>query len=165
MSRPADVEDAHSTLPLHAHAYTADERVAFRRDLLAWFTTNARDLPWRAQSRADMDKRAYGIWVSEVMLQQTRVATVIDYWTRWMSRWPTVADLANAPLEAVNEAWAGLGYYRRAALLLEGAKHVMTKLGGRLPRTPDALREIPGIGPYTAGAIASIAFDEVRMPC
>ena len=162
MTAVIDVEEAHHHSVRHAHTYTSSDEVnSFRRDLLKWFASNARSLPWRNQPREDGNKRAYGIWVSEIMLQQTRVATVIDYWQRWMAKWPTVAALAEAPLEHVNEAWAGLGYYRRAALLLEGAKLVMSKLGGLLPRTAEALQEIPGIGPYTAGAIASIAFNEV----
>eukprot|EP01116_Phalansterium_solitarium_P024196 TRINITY_DN878_c0_g4_i1.p1 TRINITY_DN878_c0_g4~~TRINITY_DN878_c0_g4_i1.p1 ORF type:complete len:633 (-),score=132.66 TRINITY_DN878_c0_g4_i1:400-2115(-) len=94
------------------------------------------------------------------MCQQTRVQTVIDYWTRWLKRWPTVEDLAKATSEEVNEAWAGLGYYRRAKYLHQGAQKVVSDLGGKLPRTAAALEKIPGIGKYTAGAIASVAFGE-----
>src|SRR5690349_15808099 len=97
------------------------------------------------------------------MLQQTRVHTVIPYWQRWMARFPTVAALAAAPLDDVLAAWAGLGYYSRARNLYSGAHAVMAKWAGTLPRRASELREVPGIGPYTAGAIASIAYDE-RTP-
>eukprot|EP01052_Picozoa_sp_SAG31_P034240 SAG31_NODE_3973_length_3702_cov_3.586848_2_plen_259_part_00 len=102
---------------------------------------------------------AYGTWVSEIMLQQTRVETVIPYYIKWMERWPTAAALAAATAEEVNAAWAGLGYYRRARLLHQGAQLVANPpYNGLLPRTVDELSHIPGIGPYTAGAIASIAY-------
>ncbi|HET7500277.1 MAG TPA: A/G-specific adenine glycosylase [Kofleriaceae bacterium] len=116
-----------------------------------------RDLPWRRT------RDPYAIWVSEIMLQQTRVATVIPYWERWMARFPTVSALASAPLDDVLAAWAGLGYYSRARNLHAGAREVDARFGGRLPPSADALRAVPGIGPYTAGAIASIAFGE-RAP-
>jgi A/G-specific adenine glycosylase len=112
-----------------------------------------RDLPWRRT------RDPYAIWVSEVMLQQTRVSTVIPYWERWMAKFPTVAELAAAPLDDVLAAWAGLGYYSRARNLHAGAKAV----GGALPTTAAELRTVKGIGPYTAGAIASIAYGE-RAP-
>ncbi|PHT72522.1 A/G-specific adenine DNA glycosylase [Capsicum annuum] len=105
----------------------------------------------------ERDKRGYAVWVSEVMLQQTRVSTVIDYFKRWMNKWPTLHHLAQASLEEVNEMWAGLGYYRRVRFLLQGAKEVVEG-GGRFPETVSDLRKIKGIGEYTAGAIASIAF-------
>ncbi|MBX3156312.1 MAG: A/G-specific adenine glycosylase [Deltaproteobacteria bacterium] len=113
-----------------------------------------RDLPWRRT------RDPYAIWVSEVMLQQTRVATVIPYWERWMVEFPTVASLADAPLDDVLRAWAGLGYYRRARALHAGALAVRER---GLPARAAELREVPGIGPYTAGAIASIAHGE-RTP-
>jgi A/G-specific adenine glycosylase len=116
-----------------------------------------RDLPWRRS------RDPYAIWVSEIMLQQTRVATVIPYWERWMARFPTVAALASAPLDDVLAAWAGLGYYSRARNLHAGAKAVDARFGGALPSSAAELRDVPGIGPYTAGAIASIAFGE-RAP-
>jgi A/G-specific adenine glycosylase len=100
----------------------------------------------------------YASWVSEIMLQQTRVDTVVAYHTRWMARFPTVSALAAASEDDVNALWSGLGYYRRARLLHKGAKHVCEALGGVMPRTVEGLKQIPGIGPYTAGAIASIAF-------
>jgi A/G-specific adenine glycosylase len=116
-----------------------------------------RDLPWRRT------RDPYAIWVSEIMLQQTRVATVIPYWERWMARFPTVSVLADAPLDDVLAAWAGLGYYSRARNLHAGAQAVDTRFGGALPSRAAELRDVPGIGPYTAGAIASIAFGE-RAP-
>jgi A/G-specific adenine glycosylase len=116
-----------------------------------------RDLPWRRT------RDPYAIWVSEIMLQQTRVATVIPYWQRWMARFPTVSALAAAPLDDVLAAWAGLGYYSRARNLHAGARAVDERFGGALPPRAAQLREVPGIGPYTAGAIASIAFGE-RAP-
>ncbi|CAN5918253.1 A/G-specific adenine glycosylase [soil metagenome] len=116
-----------------------------------------RDLPWRRT------RDPYAIWVSEIMLQQTRVATVIPYWERWMTRFPTVRALATAPLDDVLAAWAGLGYYSRARNLVAGAKTIVSDWKGALPRHAAELREVPGIGPYTAGAIASIAYGE-RAP-
>jgi len=104
---------------------------------------------------------AYGTWVSEIMLQQTRVETVIEYYQRWMARFPTVASLAGASPEEVNACWAGLGYYRRARALHQGAAQCVAERGGDLPATAEALeRDLPGVGPYTAGAVASIAFGE-----
>jgi A/G-specific adenine glycosylase len=116
-----------------------------------------RDLPWRRS------RDPYAIWVSEIMLQQTRVQTVIPYWQRWMAAFPTVRALADAPLDAVLAAWAGLGYYSRARNLKKGAEAVTASFAGELPRRAAELRAVPGIGPYTAGAIASIAFGE-RTP-
>jgi A/G-specific adenine glycosylase len=105
----------------------------------------------------------YGTWVSEVMLQQTRVETVVSYWTRWMARFPTVAALAAASPDTVNALWTGLGYYRRARFLHDGAKQVLSEFGGNLPGVVSELEKIKGIGKYTAGAIASIAFKQ-RVP-
>ncbi|KAG7343417.1 A/G-specific DNA-adenine glycosylase [Nitzschia inconspicua] len=101
----------------------------------------------------------YGVWVSEIMLQQTRVEAVIPYWIRWMESFPTVHDLADATEEQVNAHWAGLGFYRRARMLHQGAKFVVNELDGNLPTTPEELSKLPGIGPYTAAAIASIAYN------
>lgn len=103
---------------------------------------------------------AYGVWVSEIMLQQTRVEAVIPYWIKWMNSFPTVQDLADATEEEVNSHWAGLGFYRRGRLLHQGAKHVVNELNGKIPETVDGLLELPGIGRYTASAIASIAFNK-----
>ncbi|HSD89485.1 MAG TPA: A/G-specific adenine glycosylase, partial [Kofleriaceae bacterium] len=125
--------------------------------VVAHYTRDRRDLPWRRT------RDPYAIWVSEIMLQQTRVQTVIPYWERWMTRFPTVRALAEAPLDDVLAAWAGLGYYSRARNLHAGAQAVATKWAGALPSRAAELREVPGIGPYTAGAIASIAFGE-RAP-
>jgi A/G-specific adenine glycosylase len=124
------------------------------RSLSRWFAQNARDLPWRHS------RDPYAIWVSEIMLQQTRVDTVERHWGRFMDRFPDLATLASADEDAVLQQWSGLGYYRRARLLHRGAKHVHERLGGVLPSAAEQLREIPGVGPYTAGAIASIAFDQ-----
>ncbi|CAO2588612.1 Adenine DNA glycosylase [Lemmus lemmus] len=136
----------------------------FRRNLLSWYDQEKRDLPWRrwVEEEANLDRRAYAVWVSEVMLQQTQVATVINYYTRWMQKWPTLQDLASASLEEVNQLWSGLGYYSRGRRLQEGARKVVEELGGHMPRTAETLQQLlPGVGRYTAGAIASIAFDQV----
>jgi A/G-specific adenine glycosylase len=121
--------------------------------LLRWFQTHKRDLPWRKSCDP------YLIWVSEIMLQQTQVATVVPYYERWVHNYPSIAVLAKAREDEVLKAWEGLGYYSRARNLMHGARHVMLNYGGQLPSNVNALRSIPGIGRYTAGAIASIAFD------
>src|SRR5688500_1720350 len=125
--------------------------------VVAHYARAKRDLPWRRT------RDPYAIWVSEIMLQQTRVATVIPYWERWLGRFPTVGALAEAPLDDVLAHWAGLGYYTRARNLHRGAREVVARWGGALPETAGGLREVPGIGAYTAGAIASIAYGE-RAP-
>ena len=104
------------------------------------------------------DQYAYGVLVSEIMSQQTQIERVAEYWLRWTARWPTAECLANATQDEVNEEWAGLGYYRRAKYLLEGARYVRDELGGKYPRDVDGLLTVPGVGPYTASAVASIAF-------
>ena len=117
----------------------------FARTLLAWFAVRQRSLPWR-------DTRTpYRVWVSETMLQQTQVATVIPYFERWLARFPTVETLAAAPLGDVLKAWEGLGYYRRARLLHGGAKQVVTQHGGALPKRYDELLKLPGVGPLHGG--------------
>ena len=126
----------------------------FARALLAWYARERRDLPWRAT------KDPYRIWVSEIMLQQTQVATVIPYYARFLKRFPTLKTLALADREAVLKAWEGLGYYRRAAHLHEGARAVLARHAGRFPSDPEAVRALPGIGDYTAGAIRSIALGQ-----
>ncbi|WP_375175894.1 A/G-specific adenine glycosylase [Pseudooceanicola sp.] len=128
-------------------------------DLLAWYDRHARDLPWRVPPGANVRPDPYRIWLSEVMLQQTTVAVVKDYFTRFTTLWPTVGDLAAAPDARVMGEWAGLGYYARARNLLKCARVVAHELGGVFPDTEEGLRALPGIGPYTAAAIASIAFD------
>jgi A/G-specific adenine glycosylase len=124
-----------------------------RSDLLRWYDDNARDLPWRRT------RDPYAIWVSEVMLQQTRVETVVPYYERFLARFPTPEDLAGATDDEVMASWSGLGYYRRARLLVAGVREVVEKYGGRVPEDADARRALPGVGRYTAGAIGSIAFD------
>ncbi|KAK9747775.1 hypothetical protein RND81_02G014200 [Saponaria officinalis] len=140
--------------------FNEDEIGEIRVSLLNWYDENKRDLPWRRLNDDENGElKGYGVWVSEVMLQQTQVVTVIDYFNRWMKKWPTVLHLSLASLEEVNEMWSGLGYYRRAKYLLEGAKKIIDE-GGKFPRTVSSLKKVPGIGDYTAGAIASIAFNE-----
>ncbi len=130
------------------------EAQAFSAPLLAWYRAHRRDLPWRRQ------RDPYAVWVSEVMLQQTQVATAEPFFRRWMRRFPTVSALAAADEASVLHAWQGLGYYSRARALLKGAREVLTSHDGKLPRNAEQLRSLPGIGPYTAGAIASIAFEQ-----
>jgi A/G-specific adenine glycosylase len=153
-----------------------------RRALLAWFDRNARDLPWRTGNRTEnrsesgntnfdsssAEARPLGrplrdpwqVWVSEIMLQQTRVEAVIEPYRRFVAAFPTLASLAKAPQANVLARWSGLGYYRRARLLHEGARHVLDNFEGAVPRTREELERVPGIGSYTAGAILSIAFGE-----
>lgn len=131
-------------------------RQQFRRRLSAWFARNARDLAWRRS------RDPYRIWVSEIMLQQTQVATVEPYFERFLKAFPTIEALANADEHAVMRLWEGLGYYRRARQMRQAAQAVVERHGGRFPRDRDAVRDLPGIGRYTAGAILSIAFDAVE---
>ncbi|MBP8974282.1 MAG: A/G-specific adenine glycosylase [Anaerolineae bacterium] len=129
-----------------------DDTSALHDALIAWFAARREDLPWRR------DRDPYAVWVSEIMLQQTQVATVIPYFERFMARFPTVSALAAAPLADVLKLWEGLGYYSRARNLHRAAQIVVAEHGGQLPPDPAALRRLPGIGRYTAGAIASLAF-------
>src|SRR5579864_8193526 len=129
-------------------------RRSLQRRLLSWYDLNRRDLPWRG------DPDPYRVWVSEIMLQQTRVSAVISYYQRFVERFPDVAALAAARPEAVLAAWSGLGYYRRARALHDAARIIVARQGGELPRSASALRQLPGFGPYTAAAVASIAFRE-----
>ena len=126
----------------------------FTVNLLAWYAQHARVLPWRG------DTNPYAVWVSEVMLQQTRVETVVPYYERWMKRFPDLAALARASQQEVLSAWEGLGYYSRARNLHRAAQIVLQEMDGELPGDPRALARLPGIGRYTAGAIASLAFGE-----
>lgn len=130
------------------------DRPALRRALLAWYRRNARDLPWRAA------RDPYAVWLSEIMLQQTRVETVLRYYEPFLAAYPSVQALAAAPLERVLARWAGLGYYRRARNLHAAARLIAGEFGGAFPRSPSDLQRLPGIGRYTAAAIASIAFGE-----
>jgi len=126
----------------------------FRRALLAWFRRKARPLPWRKT------RSPYAIWVSEAMLQQTQVATVIPYYHRFLEAFPNVKRLAEARSERVFELWSGLGYYRRARNLHAAARGIVRRFGGRFPRDYHQARSLPGIGDYTARAVLSIAFDQ-----
>ena len=121
----------------------------------AWFRKHQRELPWRATYDP------YHVWLSEVMLQQTQMSVVLRYYANFLERFPTVRALASATADAVTAAWSGLGYYRRARMMREGAIEVRDRFGGRLPDDVKSLMSIPGIGRYTAGAIASIAYDHV----
>jgi len=131
--------------------------------LLGWYEAHARVLPWRvapAARRRGMRPDPYAVWLSEIMLQQTTVATVRGYFETFVSRWPTVAALAAAQRDDVLAAWAGLGYYARARNLHACAQAVVREHGGQFPRTAAGLADLPGVGPYTAAAIAAICFDE-----
>ena len=130
-----------------------EEKIAsFREKLLAWYDANKRDLPWRRT------QDPYKIWISEIMLQQTRVDTVIPYYERFLDWFPTVADLAQAPEERLLKAWEGLGYYSRVRNMQKAAQQMMENHGGVFPSSYEEISKLKGIGPYTAGAIASIAF-------
>ena len=131
----------------------AARRAAFRRKLSRWFRRHGRDLPWRRT------RDPYRVLVSEVMLQQTQVSRVTDYYHRFLERFPSLDALARAPAASVREAWEGLGYYRRAANLHRAAQAVVAEHGAVIPSAPDALRRLPGVGRYTAGAIASFAWE------
>ena len=130
----------------------------FRKSLLAWFDKNGRDLPWRYKGGAHPNP--YHVWLSEIMLQQTTVQAVKDYFLNFIKIWSTLPDLARASQEDVTAAWAGLGYYSRARNLHKCAIEVFNSHGGNLPSDEDALLKLPGIGPYTAAAICSIAFNK-----
>ena len=127
--------------------------LSFRQKLLAWYDENKRDLPWRRT------KNPYHIWVSEIMLQQTRVDTVIPYYERFLESFPTVETLANASEERLLKAWEGLGYYSRVRNMQVAAQQIMNEFNGEFPSTYEGISSLKGIGPYTAGAISSIAFN------
>ena len=130
-----------------------DKILSFRQKLLAWYDENKRDLPWRRS------KNPYHIWVSEIMLQQTRVDTVIPYYERFLDWFPTVESLANAPEERLLKVWEGLGYYSRVRNMQTAARQIMSDFQGEFPSTYEGISSLKGIGPYTAGAISSIAFN------
>jgi A/G-specific adenine glycosylase len=132
--------------------------------LLSWYGRHARALPWRAPPGAAGRPDPYRVWLSEIMLQQTTVTAVAPYYRDFLARWPTVHELAAAPLDRVLAAWAGLGYYARARNLHRCARMVSGELDGRFPDTQAALAALPGIGPYTAAAVAAIAFDQPTSP-
>ncbi len=131
--------------------------------ILKWYDLHHREMPWRVSPgdrKAGVRPDTYHVWLSEVMLQQTTVAAVRDYFQKFIAAWPTVGALASAADDDVMAAWAGLGYYARARNLLKCARVVALDLGGRFPDNQAALQQLPGIGPYTAAAVAAIAFDE-----
>ena len=145
-----------------AKAAGQDQAAAICRALLAWYDAHARIMPWRVGPKARAGGACpdpYRVWLSEVMLQQTTVAAVTGYFNRFIARWPTLADLAAAPDDLVMAEWAGLGYYARARNLLKCARAVVARHGGAFPAELDTLLALPGIGPYTAAAVAAIAFD------
>lgn len=155
--------------------FSDTEMSCLRTQLLNWYTINHRCFPWRALPRHRPNSTPlpvpepaepsspgapYAVWISEVMSQQTRIDVVVSYYKKWMQQLPTIDHVANASLDVIYELWAGLGYYRRAKFLHEGAKQIVEKYDGKLPRDLTTLLSIKGIGKYTAGAIASIAFQQ-----
>ncbi|GER67170.1 adenine DNA glycosylase [Weizmannia acidilactici] len=134
--------------------FTGFDIHAFQKDLISWFEREMRDLPWRR------DSDPYKIWVSEIMLQQTRVDTVIPYFQRFMEKFPTLEALADADEDEVLKEWEGLGYYSRVRNLHTAVKEVQEKYGGTVPKTPKEVAKLKGVGPYTAGAILSIAYGQ-----
>ena len=142
------------TQPASAALESAGQFASFRRRLKRWFGRHGRDLPWRR------GRSLYRVWVSEIMLQQTQVATVIPYYRRFLARFPSLSALASADESDVLRLWEGLGYYRRARFLHRAANLVVADHGGRIPRTPAELQALPGIGRYTAAAILSFALDQ-----
>jgi len=157
-----EIQDKSRDNPAH-YFNEKSEILELRKNLLDWYDENKRTLPWRTIAEdfenSDDNVRGYSVWVSEIMLQQTQVATVIEYYKKWIEKWPTMQDLAKASLDEINQAWAGLGYYSRGRRLWEGAKKIVEEHNGQLPHTAEELEKIlPGVGKYTASAIASIAF-------
>ncbi|KAJ3525778.1 hypothetical protein NM688_g8354 [Phlebia brevispora] len=172
-----DTESADTELEQYSAARSSTHTAAIHRIadtstlrslLLNWYdgVHQRRGMPWRKPFDPSLDsdgraQRAYEVWISEIMLQQTQVATVIPYYNKWMEKYPTIRHLAESDIETVNALWKGLGYYSRAARLLEGAKKAVEELGGRLPdNAKDMEAKIPGIGRYSAGAICSIAYNQ-----
>ena len=165
-----------SSVSEQASEFSEAQLLTLRSSILDWYVDSCRSFPWRAAPRYRKNGlppfplsqpasqtapgAPYAIWISEVMSQQTRIQVVVEYFNRWIEEFPTVQRLARAPLERVNEIWAGLGYYRRARFLHEGAKQVVNEHNGELPAKAASLRKLKGIGKYTAGAISSIAFGE-----
>ena len=147
-------KQSRSAAPIPVAIPTPEHARVLRARLRAWYRKHRRDLPWRAT------RDPYAIWISEAMLQQTRVETAAPYWHRFLARFPDVAALAAAGEDEVLALWSGLGYYRRARSLHAAARVIAARHGGRFPRTLAEVLELPGIGPYTAGAVLSIAFDQ-----
>ncbi|KAI9331464.1 DNA glycosylase [Obelidium mucronatum] len=152
---------------LSYHSFESEDEVTqLQKSLMTWFHSEKRDLPWRKPFEANPDpiaqgQRAYEVWVSEIMSQQTRISTVIEYYNKWMTMWPTMEALSKASLDDIHKVWSGLGYYSRGTRMLEAAKIVMDNYKGRLPDDPVVLeKNIPGVGRYTAGAIASQAYNK-----
>jgi len=152
--RASMMTDQNSSTADNFWVYNTEQKKHFQQKLLAWYEINRRDLPWRA------DRDPYRVWISEIMLQQTRVAAVIEHYRKFLLRFPTVKTLARAKESSVLAAWSGLGYYRRARMLHAASKKVLKLPGGKLPGTREALGRLPGIGRYTSAAIASIAYGE-----
>ncbi|GFR16000.1 adenine DNA glycosylase [Trichonephila clavata] len=145
------------------HIFSADEIQSIQKNMLEWYDKEQRTLPWRTIAKTEESRniRGYAVWVSEVMLQQTQVATVIPYFNKWIEKWPTIEALAATSVEEVLQMWAGLGYYSRGRRLHEGANIIVEKLKGQMPdNVSDLVKLIPGIGAYSASAIASIAFQK-----
>ena len=153
LNSPLDVE--RRSLDVRSHnVRSPQELTKFRRSLLRWYRQHERDLPWRRT------RDPYQILVSEIMLQQTQVVTVIPYYYKWLSRFPDFASLARASEDEVLRGWQGLGYYTRARNLQGTAKTIVDRHGGKFPRAVDQMQQLPGIGKYTAHAVASFAFDQ-----
>ena len=133
------------------------QRALFQNNLLRWYAKNARDLPWRRT------RDPYKIWISEIMLQQTTVQTVIPYYEKWIKMFPVIQRVASAPLSRVLKAWQGLGYYQRARNIQKTAKIICSQYGAKIPSTREDLKKLPGFGPYTSASVLSIAFDQ-RVP-
>ncbi|MGH7074221.1 MAG: A/G-specific adenine glycosylase, partial [Stellaceae bacterium] len=151
------------SLPTSAPApFTPADRRALAAALIRWYDRHRRDLPWRATPGETADP--YRVWLSEIMLQQTTVATIAARFDRFLRRWPDLAALAAAPLDDILHEWQGLGYYARARNLHAAARAVVAQHGGRFPADEAALRRLPGIGPYTAAAVAAFAFDLRATP-
>src|SRR3990172_2622088 len=144
---------AMTNITTSAKSVSREAAAELPRRLLTWYAVNARNLPWRNS------RDPYRIWISEIMLQQTQVDTVIPYYQRWLKRFPTVRALAESSLKNVLVLWEGLGYYSRARNAHKTARKVVADYGGQLPGDAQTLRQLPGIGRYTASAIASIAFN------
>ncbi|UOF91061.1 A/G-specific adenine glycosylase [Fodinisporobacter ferrooxydans] len=138
----------------HTQRYDQHQAMAFADLLVQWYEKNKRQLPWRRE------RDPYRIWVSEIMLQQTRVEAVIPYYERFMEQFPTLQELADAPEDRVLKAWEGLGYYSRARNLHQAVREVQTHYNGIVPDEPDAMGNLPGVGPYTLGAVLSIAYNK-----